>query len=65
MHKEITLTDNEKKILFGTDEQEDPTIDQGDADEEEVRFDKFKVDFFKALQKLRKMQDIHALLVSE
>lgn len=38
-------------------------VEKDEDDDVEARFDRFKHDFFNAIAKLRKMQDVHSLLI--
>jgi hypothetical protein len=74
LHRELTLTEQEKSVLIASDEEEIASakikrerqllsMDQvaSEVDENEdanQKFDRFKAEFFQALKKLNRMQEI-------
>ena len=60
LYQELTFFENEKKVLFSTDDDQDNS-----EEDEDTKFERFKKDFFKALQKINKMQDIQEFLLKD
>ena len=73
LHKELTLTEQEKSVLISTDEEElasakikrekqllslDPISELDENEDANQKFDRFKSEFFQALNKLNRMQEI-------